>query len=108
LYNEIPTLYSVNQLSSKLNNVLLPINNATGFYVNVENKLTTLLTCFYKNNTVVTSTVKIKISADGFQVTKRGKKMLVSTFTIIEPHINVNSSDGHFVMGKYLNYWYLN
>jgi len=92
----------VRLLSKELNDVFVPMKNAAGFYINVEKKLTTLLTCFYKNNPVATDTLKIKISADGFQVTKRGTKMLVSTLTIIEPKISVNSSDGHFVMGMYL------
>ena len=97
-----PTLYSVRALKQQLNQVVKITSNKKGFYADIKKKISLVLQCFAKNNTLPEE-IKVKFTADGLNLTKTGRKLLAATMSFIQPQIKENANNnlpGHFLIGE--------
>ena len=97
-----PSLYSMRKRNRTLNDILNIQNNSFGFFVDVRHKITFLMKQYFKKNPEISlpPTIKIKIAADGLQINKKGKQILMICFSFIDPSISPTSTHGHFILGK--------
>lgn len=70
--------------------------------MDISKKMSLLLKNYAKNN-LLPEKIKIKFTADGMNLSKTGRKLLVASFSFIEPQIKENSDNSlpaHFIIGN--------
>ena len=98
----IPPISSVITMTRLLNGAFTIYENKFGYFNNIKEKLYFIMRYYlkYNENFFQENVVKIKICADGFQATKKGRTLLNVSFSIIHGRTNPYSSDGHFLIGN--------
>lgn len=99
----MPPLSSVRTSTKNLNHIFTIHENQYGYFNDIEQKLEFIMKFYLKQNAdfFPENVVKIKICADGFQATKKGRQILNVSFSIIHSLTNPYSPDGHILIGEY-------
>ena len=111
--SRFPSLYKIRKMTSSLNNIFKVHQNEFGFYNNVNEKLNIILRSYLKkfkekSNLITEScfennVIKLKFCTDGFQTTRTKRQILNFSFSILHSQTKPHSSDGHYILGWYLD-----
>jgi hypothetical protein len=100
---EFTSLYKINKLKKKINQIFEPImnNHKQGFYVSPKAKIKWAVERFLKKNPdFEKNELKIKISMDGCQIANPRKNILNVTFTMLDDVKTAMSVEGNYILGR--------